>query len=239
MTKFLQSLRGDTSGLALIEFAFSLPIILTMGLGGVELAHMAIATERVGQIAMLVADNAGRVRNTIDELDVNEIMTGAKLMGADIQFSTNGRIILSNIQNNPTNTGQWIRWQRCKGAKNVAPGYGNVNDGWLDSSLSAGVFDHVGSSPKLSAAPGTIVMMVEVVYDYQPIVPITNYFGILPPGLFTAKAMRVVQAFNVRDRAPASSTLANGAADPAPPSDIKNQSNLTGANVSSCGLFSA
>lgn len=227
MTRILRKLRDETSGLALVEFALSLPIILTMGLGGVELAHMALATERVNQIAMLVADNAARVRDSIDETDVNEIMTGAKLMGQSINFSANGRIILSNIQNNPTNTGQWIRWQRCAGAKNTSSTYGNAGDGWQNTSLQAGVGP---PGNKVAATSGTIVMFVEVVYDYQPIVPV-NYFG--------SKTISVIQAFNVRDRKPASSTTSTGAVDPAPPSDIQNASSLGTSATSVCSLYSA
>jgi len=232
MMSFLRNLRRNCSGVAMIEFAFSLPIILLMGLGGTELAHMAIARERVDQIAMLVADNAARVRDTIDENDVNDIMTGAKLVGQSIDFGAHGRIILSNVQNNPTNTGQWIRWQRCAGAKNVSSTYGNVNDGWQDTSLSAGIYDHTNTTAgKISAAPGTIVMFVEVVYDYQPIVPV-NYFG--------ARTFRATQAFNVRDRTPASSTNADGTVNQNPPLDIKDQSNLVATNKnSSCSLYSA
>lgn len=227
MTHLLKQLKGDTSGLALVEFALSLPILLMMGLGGTELAHMALATERVNQIAMLVADNASRVRTTIDETDVNEIMTGAKLMGESIGFSANGRIILSDIQNNPLNTGQWIRWQRCTGAKNVSSTYGSAGDGWQDTSLQTGVGP---TGNKVSAAAGTIVMFVEVVYDYQPIVPV-NYFG--------PRTMRVTQAFNVRDRTPASSTTSTGAVANPAPSDITNQSSLTTTQKSDCSNFSA
>jgi hypothetical protein len=236
MTKTAASFRTrlavNQSGLALLEFALSLPIILTMGLSGVELAHMALTTERVNQIAMLTADNAARVRDTIDERDVNQIMIGAKYVGASIKFAQNGRVILSSVQNNPGNTGQWIRWQRCTGAKNVSSSYGVEGKGWNDSSLSAGVGP---TGNKVTAAAGTSVMFVEVVYDYQPIVPI-DYFG--------AKTMRVIQGFNVRQRNPASSTIATGTPpvqviDPAPPADLKNAKALTGANISSCALYSA
>lgn len=226
MISIMKKLRTDISGLAMIEFAMSLPIIMLMGLGGAELAHMALARQRVDQIAMLVSDNAARVRNSIDEMDINEIMTGAKLVGEDINFAANGRIILSDIQNNPMNTGQWIRWQRCTGAKAATSSYGNANDGWQDTSLAAGVGP---TGNKVSAAAGTIVMFVEVVYDYQPIVPI-DYLG--------AKTFRVTQAFNVRDRTPASSTIL-GLVDPLPPSDIKNQNVLPTSKTSSCTLYSA
>jgi len=229
-------LATDQSGLALLEFALSLPILLTMGLAGTEIAHMALTVERVNQIAMLTADNAARVRDSIDETDVNQIMTGAKYVGQSINFSANGRIILSDIQNNPLNSGQWIRWQRCAGAKNVSSSYGVQGDGWTDSSLQAGVGP---TNNKITAASGSIVMFVEVVYDYQPIVPVSNYFNILPAGVFTSKTIRVTQAFNVRQRTPAASTTSTGAVDTNPPKDLLNSQNLAGSNVSSCSLYSA
>ena len=76
-----------TSGLALIEFAFSLPVLLTLGLFGLETANFAMAHLRVSNIAMLTADNAARVRDSIDEADVIELFTGAKMTGASIDFA--------------------------------------------------------------------------------------------------------------------------------------------------------
>ena len=49
-------LRRCTSGLALTEFAYSLPILLALGLYGFETAHLAIAHMRISNMAMLAAD---------------------------------------------------------------------------------------------------------------------------------------------------------------------------------------
>jgi hypothetical protein len=38
-----------------------LPILLTVGLWGIELAHRAVMQMRINQIAVLIADNASRV----------------------------------------------------------------------------------------------------------------------------------------------------------------------------------
>jgi hypothetical protein len=226
---------ANEKGLAMLEFALSLPVILTMGLAGTELAHMALVTERVNQIAMLTADNAARVRDTIDETDVNQIMVGAKYVGQSINFAAKGRIILSDVQNNPLNTGQWIRWQRCAGAKNFPSSYGVEGKGQTDATLSA-----IGpTGNQIAASAGSIVMFVEVAYDYQPIVPVTNYFGVLPAGLFTAKQIRVTQAFNVRQRNPANDKNSSGLPLSSPPSDITNTTSLADAQKSSCSLFTA
>ena len=209
----LPSLKRDEKGMALIEFAMSLPILLAMGLGGIELAHYALAVERVSQIAMTVADNAARVRDTIDEVDVNEVMTGGKFVGQRIQFSTNGRIILSSLERNAAGTGQYIRWQRCSGAKNVASSYGTQGQGMSDATLP----DMGPTGNKIAASAGTALMLVEVVYDYRPIVPV-DFLG------YTGKTLRFTAEFNVRQR--------NDQV-------LKNAKSLTGSNLSSCNLFSA
>lgn len=210
---FTKRLMCETSGVALIEFALSLPVILSMGLGGLELANYAIATERVSQIAMTAADNAARVRSSIDEQDVNEVMAGAKFVGSKINFAQNGRIILSSLEENAGKTGQWIRWQRCAGAKSATSSFGVQDAGKNDSSLP-------GMGPtgkKIAAVSGTAVIFVEVFYDYQPIVP-------MPSLGYGSRTMNFTAAFNVRERTD---------------QVLKNAKNLTGANISSCSLYSA
>lgn len=207
----LARLRRDERGIQLIEFAISLPVLLTLGLGGIEVANFAIASIRCSQIAMTVADNAGRVRTSIDEADVNEVMVGAKLIGKGIKFSENGRIILSSLEQNEGKTGQWIRWQRCSGKKSAVSTFGVEGKGKTDSTLPS--MGPTGN--KIAALPGTAVMFVEVVYDYQPIVA-NRILG--------QRTLSYTSAFNVRQRT-----------DPT----LKNASRLTTAQKSDCSVFTA
>lgn len=180
------SLLKDTSGLALIEFAFTAPLLLTVGLTGMETAHLAIAHMQVSQIAMLSADNASRARASIDEADIREIFTGVSLTGQGIDFSDNGRIILSNLEHNgkgdddgvvewgEQNEGQYIRWQRCYGGNTkYSSSYGSQGDGKNDSSLAAGVGE---SGNKIKATAATAINFAEVVYDYKPLIS-DRFFG--------------------------------------------------------------
>lgn len=189
--RWLARLAGDERALALTEFAFAAPVLVALGMTGLETAYFAIANLRLTQIAAIAADSASRVREGIDEADVVELLAGAKMTGSQIGFAENGRIILSSLEQNApgggASTGQWIRWQRCDGAKNVASSYGLEDKGRNDSSLQA-----MGPAGKqIAAIPGTAVMFVEVVYDYQPL--ISN--RILGNRLF-----RTTVAFNVRQR---------------------------------------
>ncbi len=162
----------DESGLALVEFAFTAPIMLTLGLTGMETANLAVAHLQVSQLAMLVADNASRVRESIDEADIREIFTGADLTGKAIDFSPNARIILSSLEFNNApdddDEGQWIRWQRCYGGNTkYSSTYGDEGDGQFDSSLAAGIGP---DGKKIAADQFSAINFVEVVYDYKPLV---------------------------------------------------------------------
>jgi len=200
--RFAARLRDCRSGLAFVEFAMSLPVVVTLGLVGMETANLAMAHLRVSNIAMLAADNAARVRDSIDEAQVIELLTGAKMTGDNIRFRQNGRIILSSIEPNAagaggTSTGQWIRWQRCDGAKNVVSRYGPEDTGRTSATLQA-----VGPpGNQISAAEGTAVMVVEVEYDYQPIVSAS---------IFGPRLVRYESAFNVRQRVNQTLTNAGG-----------------------------
>ena len=54
--RFLRRLRLSENGLALTEFAFSLPIFITLLFGGLEIINLVMAHMRVNQIAITVAD---------------------------------------------------------------------------------------------------------------------------------------------------------------------------------------
>lgn len=186
-------LKKDSKGVALIEFAFSLPILLALIFGGLETANFALAHLRVSQIAMTAADNAGRVDTTIDEANIQEVFAGSQLVGNAIDFEENGRIVLSSLQPNNQSgwrEGQMINWQRCMGQlTSVDPAYGDEGDGRYDDSLENGMGP---SGNKIISAEGTAVMFVEVTYDYQPLIASLGILG--------TRQIRYESAFNVRDR---------------------------------------
>ncbi len=196
-------LRRCTSGIAMVEFAMALPPLLTLGLAGMETAWFMIAHLKVSNIAMLAADNASRVRDSIDEADVNELFTGAMLAGQSINFQQNGRIILYSVEPNSTNTRQWIRWERCIGSLAAAPSYGRpmrangtvITDGTespSNSSPTAATATAIGpTGNQIAAQSGTAVIVAEAVYNYQPLVAAS----ILGP-----IQIRYTSAFNVRQR---------------------------------------
>ncbi len=187
----LARLRRDERGVALIEFAYALPIILALGFAALETANLAAAHLKVSQMGMMVADNAGRVITRIDEADINEVFDGARQIGASLDFNAHGRIVLSSLQDNTLaapKKGQMINWQRCTGAlTTIKSSYGIEGKGKTDASLTG--MGKTGN--KIASVPGTAVMFVEITYDYQPLLS-----GVIP-----GRRIRYESAFNVRERA--------------------------------------
>jgi Flp pilus assembly pilin Flp len=185
-------LRDDDRGVALIEFALMAPIVLFAILGGLEVVNYAVAQLKVNQIAMTVADNAGRVTTGIDEANIYEVFAGANVIGQSMDFENHGRIVLSSLQDNEkkgSKHGQVINWQRCWGDLGTAPAYGTEGTGRDDDSLENGMG---ANGITITSIPGTAVMFVEVTYDYQPLISGT----ILP----ISGTIRRESAFNVRGR---------------------------------------
>lgn len=211
--RFAGQLGADTSGVALIEFAFSAPIVLSMGMMGTDTALMVVTHMQVSQVAMQVADNSSRIgeqdvltARKVYEKDVNQAMIGAEKLGENIRIFNQGRVIVSSLQRN-TSGGQWIKWQRCRGAKVYTSTNGVQGDGITGTS-----FPGMGpASSRITASAGTAVMFVEVAYDFRSITPLN---------LFNNQQIVYTAAFNVRDNRDLNSLYAGG-------------------NVANCSTYSA
>jgi Flp pilus assembly protein TadG len=163
----------DRSGNSLIEFAYALPILLTLGMYGTELANMKVTDMQVSNMAMALADNASRlgqtdnsaVAPTITNAMIDSVLAGAIKQGESINFSANGRIILSSFEKDPVTNRQFFHWQRCRGSLAQTGAYGTE-----DSGLSGTAITGIGKSGQVKATSTTTgVMFVEAYYSYKPL----------------------------------------------------------------------
>lgn len=169
--KQVGALARATSGVALIEFAYSLPLLVTLGFGGVEVANYAVTNMRVAQVTATLADNASRFseevvgrQSRMREVDVEEAFYGAQSQAGNLDLKGHGRVILSSLELNAQN-GQYIHWQRCWGGAPYTSSYGKEGDGEHGQSVQG-----MGPPDQLFRAAANLpVMFVEVTYDYQPL----------------------------------------------------------------------
>jgi hypothetical protein len=171
----LARLRRERSGNATIELALVLPLLMTMGMYGTEIAYMATVNMQVSQIATSLADNASRlgqtdnssVTPTVSEADIDSIMGGTMRQGSGIGLNENGRLILTSLEKHSLTGRQYIHWQRCSGDLDRDSDYGNDSN---KNGLTGTAMQGLGKPGSLITAPsGSAVMYAEVFYQYQPL----------------------------------------------------------------------
>ena len=194
----MATLRAATSGVALLEFALVLPLILTMALAGAELTNFITTKMRVSQLALQLADNGARMGSgsqlqakTISETDINDLFIGAQRQSSELDLNANGRVILSDLEPtaSPNTAATYkIGWQRCYGLKTShASTYGTYN--------TASGRNLTGIGPagrKVTAQDNNATMFVEVFYTYKPLIVFDDFIP--------ATSITEIASMAVRDR---------------------------------------
>jgi len=209
---FLSQVRRDSSGLAVIEFAISLPFFMTLTIGGFELANYAQTLMTLNQITIHTADSAARITQgnpltdrQVSEQDINDVFAGTIREGEslfldgehefvdpsteEISLRGNARIILSSVEPvtdlDPDNPKFRIRWQRCVGeADFYSSNFGDVD--------TATEIDSIGPDGQEIMPPDdTGLMFVELQYYFRPL--IVNGFSKLTERNITQTASMVVR----------------------------------------------
>lgn len=222
----LRALLRNRSGVAMTEFAMGAPFLLTAGLWGAEEANYALVNMKVSQIAEHIADNASRVGDTstlqnrkIYESDINDVIYGAQVQGGKLNLYDNGRVIISSLEVEPGGGDQYIKWQRCRGAKHYAPQYGTEGE-------SLGTAGMGPAGEEVLAQEGDAVIFVEVSYTYQPLVS-AQFLGNLD--------ITSIASFTVRDNRDLTQIYQRDAGSPDP---VQNCSAYNGdAKIGTDGGF--
>ncbi len=193
VTQTGKSLRKDNSGLALIEFAYSIPVLFGLSITGADAAMYVQMSQKVSQIALATADNASRLglenglqARRVFEGDVIQIFSGAEEQSGKTDFYDNARIILSSVELDGDNL-PYIHWQRCAGGRQYSSTHGNQGAGKSDDSLEDGIGP---AGRKVLPVPASAVMFVEISYQYK------SLFGLEP---FDGREIVQTAAFNVRE----------------------------------------
>ncbi len=169
----LAALLRDTQAVSVLEFALVLPLFMTLGMYGAEIAWLNATALEVSQVAVSMADNASRIGQTdnsgvtptISSADVESVLNGALEEGSSANLEENGRVILSSLEGHPVTGKQYIHWQQCKGKGKQQSKRGKADPtGGLLSSITNGL---LMGGKTIKAPNGSAVMVAEVWYEYK------------------------------------------------------------------------
>lgn len=150
-------------GIAAVEFALTLPILLALLIGGTETTFLLLQSERVDRIAYSVTDIVTQ-SETLTKADLDTTFLAAAQLMQPFDFTSNGVVIVSSIYK-PAGSPTIIKWQYAGG-------------GGLARGSKVGLPGQTPSMPdNLQLNDNDNVIVSEVYYAYTPLFVNAGYLS--------------------------------------------------------------
>lgn len=155
VTARLLRLRRNNSGIAAVEFALVLPVMITMYLGCCEISSGFSASKKVDSVARALADLTSQSSTNITQAQMNDIIAAA----TGVMQPFNGTLANVTITNfimptpiAPLPVRAFTDWSYVRGGRAVACG------------------DQTAIVPASFLSPGRSVVRADVLFVYRPLV---------------------------------------------------------------------
>lgn len=150
-------------GMAMVEFALVLPVLMTLFYGTIEVTRYILIAQKVEKLAHSVADLTAQ-SDTATIATLNQVMAAASDIMSPYTMGSNGRIIISSLYRAPSTANATISWRHQGG-------------GTLTATSQVGL---VGATPTMLAGftfeERENVIVAEVYYQFSPLIS-SQFFG--------------------------------------------------------------
>ncbi|CAN0416232.1 unnamed protein product [Discosporangium mesarthrocarpum] len=145
----------DRGGASLVEIAFVMPILVTLLLGGVEIARYVLLHQKLDRVSSSIADLVSQGEN-ISVADLQNIFDAAQFVAKPFDLLADGTVIVSSVSNPIGGQATRVNWQQA-GAGTI-PANSQIGTTGGSVTLPAG----------FTVADGQTIIIAEVFYDYVP-----------------------------------------------------------------------
>lgn len=177
----LRRLREDVSGLALIEFAYTLPLLLGFGLVGIEFTNVILAHQKTERIASTLADQVASNQVPPNEAQIGDLFQSINLISRPFDFSQGGGVIMTAVMgvydDNDNAIRNKVAWQRCSNSDAFTSKYGTQ---WTGGDIADGPKITLPNNVQL--AQNQMVILTEVYFPYDEIISEDLVGDFLPNG---------------------------------------------------------
>lgn len=154
LLRLLRRFAADRQGIALVEFAAVLPVLVLMLFGGFETTRYILLQLKLDRTATSVADLVSQLEG-VSEAQITDIYSAAGDIMQPFDIGGEGRVIISNVYR-PDSDPAVVQWQR-------------MSSGGLASTSQIGAEGADATLPNgLSLAVGEDVIVAEAFYQYNP-----------------------------------------------------------------------
>jgi Flp pilus assembly protein TadG len=161
----LQRFRRDRRGVAAIEFALVLPILVLLALGCFEVPRYVLLWQRLERASSGVSDLVAQADEPVTANQMTDIFSAAKIMMQPYTIFNTGSIVVTSINNPTAGTGVKNTWRIACGTVNTTGKLGAVNS--TPTNLPAA----------LSPTTDNEVLVTELYFNYVPIFGTKIYTG--------------------------------------------------------------
>lgn len=160
----LRSFIRNNRGVAMVEFAMMLPILMMITAGSFEVARYALIMQKLDRIVGTLSDLVARSGNeAMSEVEIANIMDSALYMARPFDISGEAMLIVTSVEGRASQAPQ-ILSQRVSGSvsgKDSALGTALNGDATLPAA-----FPDMGSGETLN--DGETLIVAELYYNYSP-----------------------------------------------------------------------
>jgi len=144
----------DRRGGVMLEFAFAMPILVGLLMGGVEFARFALVNQKMERVTSFVGDFVARAE-ALDEADFDDYFAAADQIGRPFDLFDEGNIIVTSVTGEAS--GPEVLWQQI--------GTGNITE-----PSQVGVPGDPAVLPlNFNVDEGEGLVVTEVYFDYEPL----------------------------------------------------------------------
>lgn len=145
---------SNQSGVAAVEFAVALPMVMVLLLGGFEMSRYVIIHQKLEKTSFTIADVVSQ-SETLTIAQLNQTVIAAREIMKPYDFEGDGRVIISSVSKTGTNA-PVVKWQYAGG-------------GNLSATSQVGIINQVATLPGgLTLNDKDNVIISEVFYHYEP-----------------------------------------------------------------------
>lgn len=149
----------------MLEFAFAMPVLIGLVMGGVEFARFALVNQKMERVTSFVGDFVARAE-ALDEADFGDYFAAAQQLGVPFDLFSDGNIIVTSVTGQES--GPEVLWQQ-------------IGAGSVTQASQVGLPGEAANLPEnFNVDEGEGLVVTEVYFDFEPL---------LLPGLVSANRL--------------------------------------------------